>query len=501
MTESHRRVGGSANAQYRLLYESLLASIPSSLLLVDRRMCVITANANFLTKARRTTGNTLGRRLEEVFPRVLLDNSNLEQKIRAVFATGQSDEGGKISYRAPGVPGRTYFYRLTPIMDNAAVAKVMLLLDDITEQERLAEQVRRVERHLASVVESANDLVVSLDPEGRILTWNRAAEAVSGWPADHMIGQNTLDLWPDYQQQLCDAMEMLVRGLQAPTVEMNLTTQDGRGVPISWALSVMRSQQEDVIGFVAVGRDLTEYRRLEAQVLQAAKMASLGIMAGGIAHEIRNPLGIISVAAELLGERPDDAHLRGQCLRRIHTGVQSASQIIEGLLKFARPPDNRVGPLQLASVLDEALYLVSTQIKVHHVNLERAMYPQLPLVTGNRSLLQQVFTNLILNACNAMPNGGDLRITSRLSALGQAELSFADTGRGITSADMDKIFDPFFTTMPAGQGVGLGLTIAYGIIRQHKGTIEVQSEQGRGSTFTILLPPAPPVAGREAPCA
>jgi PAS domain S-box-containing protein len=499
VTDYHRRSSGSVDAHFRLLYESLLASIPSSLLLIDSRMCVITANANFLTKARRTTGNTLGRRLDDVFPRVLLDNSNLEQKIRAVFTTGQSVEGGKISYRAPGMPSRTYFYRLTPIMDSATVAQVMLLLDDITEQERLAEEVRRVERHLASVVESANDLMLSIDPEGRILTWNRAAEVISGWSADQMIGRTTFDLWPNHQTLMTDVQGQLVRGVPVPTVELSLATQDGRQVAISWSFSIMRNQQEQIIGLVAVGRDLTEHRRLEAQVLQAAKMASLGIMAGGIAHEIRNPLGIISVAAQLLGERPDDIHLRGECLRRIRTGVQSASQIIEGLLKFARPPDDHVGPLQLASALDEALDLVSSQIKVHRVNLERNLDPGLPLVAGNRSLLQQVFTNLILNACNAMPRGGNLRISSRLNALGQVELSFADTGRGITSMDMDKIFDPFFTTMPAGQGVGLGLTIAYSIIRQHKGTIQVQSEPGRGSTFTIALPPAPPVEGREAP--
>jgi len=467
----------------------ILKSIPSSLLVIDRSMRVVSANRNFLLKAKRDEESTLGHRIEEVFPRALMEYTQLDRQILQVFRSGQPVEGGKLAYRAPGLPNRVYYYRLVPIKGQSGVESVLLLMDDITEREQLGREVRLAERHLASVVDCANDLVISLNRQGRILTWNVAAEHASGLKMDQVNGQTLLSFCASRGQSvMADMLQKLTQGERVRNVEANLTTSDGREIPISWSCSAMREDGGEVVGIVAVGRDLTERRSLEAQLIQSAKMASLGVMAGGIAHEVRNPLGIIAISAQLLRERFNDPELPAGCLERIDKAVKRASLIIENLLKFARASREQMEKVDVHAVLDETLALLANQISLQKVALKKDFQPDLPTVYGNPDLLQQVFANLALNARNAMPEGGTLVVTTRSSRADQVELQFSDTGCGIPSENLPKIFDPFFTTRPVGQGTGLGLSICYSIVQQHRGTIEVQSQPGEGTTVTVRLP-------------
>ncbi len=203
---------------------------------------------------------------------------------------------------------------------------------------------------------------------------------------------------------------------------------------------------------------------------------------------MRNPLGIISASAQLLLEHPDDAELRSQCANKIYTATERASLIIENLLKFARPQSERIKPVDLHAVLEETLALLAHQMALQKVTLQKQFQPNLPRVHGSPEMLQQVATNLILNACNAMPEGGTLTVATRTTEAGQVQIRFSDTGRGIPPEHLSKIFDPFFTTMPVGKGIGLGLSISYSIIQQHQGTIGVESQVGQGTTFTVRLP-------------
>jgi len=468
---------------------SILDSIPTSLSVIDRALRVVSVNRNFLEKTRREEQATLGRKIGEVFPQVLLEYTQLDQKVRDAFRTGEPVEGGKLSYRAPGLPSRIYYYRLIPVKTGETVENVMLLMDDITEREQLGEEVRRTERHLASVVECANDLVVSMDSGGRILTWNRAAEQTSGFGLEELKDQYLSNLCGEEgHQDMAAWLEELAKGrFTKRSLEINLRTKGGREVPISWAGSRMLDDERRIVGLVAVGRDLTERKRLEAQLIQSAKLTSLGVMAGGIAHEIRNPLAISSAAAQLLLERPDDQELRREAAEKIYSGIQRASYIIENLLRFARPPEERMVSTNINEPLEETLSLLANQLRVQRIELKKDLASDLPPVVGNKSLLQQVFSNMILNACNAMPGGGTLTVTTRAAQTKVVEIQFADTGSGIPPEHLSKIFDPFFTTMPVGKGIGLGLSISYSIIQQHHGTIGVVSQVGQGTIFTIRL--------------
>lgn len=467
----------------------VLESIPSSLVVLDRAMRVVSANRNFLDKARREERNTLGYGIEDVFPPAIAQYTRLRQKVREVFRTGQAVMGGKVAYRAPGLPTHIYYYRLIPIKRDEKVENVILFMDDITERERLEEEVRLAERHLASVVECANDLVVSLDCEGRVVTWNLAAEYISGFKVEQIQGKSLVSLCPVDQRALMEQMlSLLVHGKAVQHTEINLLTSDHQAIPIAWSCSPMLSDLGDVIGIVAVGRDLTERRRLEAQLIQSAKMASLGVMAGGIAHELRNPLGIISASAQLLIDHIGNFQLHNECAQRIHIATKRASLIIENLLKFARPMSERMHEVDVNIVIEETFVLLTHQLSHQQVDLRKDLQPELPRVHGNPALLQQVFTNLILNACNAMSYGGVLTVITREIDMGQVEIVFKDTGHGIAPENLTRIFDPFFTTMPVGKGTGLGLSISYSIIQQHNGIIEATSQVGQGAAFVIRLP-------------
>lgn len=469
--------------------DCVLESIPSSVVVINRQLRIVSANQNFLNKGYREVQSTIGERLESVFPTALVEYMRLIRKVQEVFHTGRSMEGERVSYRAPGLPTRIYFYRLVPLQSDGKVENVMLLMDDITKQERLDEEVRRVERHLASVVECANDLVVSLDPEGRIITWNHAAGLASGMTSEEAKNKPLYALCAEgVQHKMKDRLQKLGIGEAVQDIEVPLQNVAGHKVPIAWSFSAMRDDAGQIVGLVAVGRDLTELRRLETQLMQSARIASLGVMAGGIAHELRNPLGIISANAQLLQQRFEDPALADQCLDKIYQATKRASLIIENLLKFARQGGERFTVVDVEAVLQETIALLANQVVLENVALVRDLRAGPVTVYGNAEMLQQVFTNLILNACNAMPKGGELTIVSRCIAEGLLEISFRDTGCGIAEENLPKIFDPFYTTMPVGQGTGLGLSISFSIIQHHHGTIEVSSEMGQGTTVSIRLP-------------
>jgi len=468
----------------------LLANIPCSVLLVDDRLRVVAANHNFLVKARVSEANVIGRFLQDAFPPGICEHLHLQERIAAVFQSGATVKGEQMVYRAPGLPTRTYYYSLIPFGQDGTVGHVMLLMEDVTEQVRLGREARQAERHLASVVESATDIIVSTDIAGRVLTWNTAAEGVTGYSESEVRDRYLYELAAEPQRAVLAAiLDQAPREGRREPVEIELANRGGDAVPIAWVISSMRGTDGRVVGLVAVGRDLTERRKLEARLLQSEKLAALGVMAGGIAHEVRNPLAVISSSAQLLAEKTLTADIQRECAKCICRATQKASSIVEGLLCFARSSDQGVmEPLDLGPLVDEALAPVANQLASSQIQVVRQAPDHPAWVSGNAALLQQLVTNLVLNAANAMSeHGGVLRI-ALTEVQNQAVLEIADTGAGIRSADLPRVFDPFFTTMPIGKGTGLGLSISYAIVQEHKGRIDIASREGDGTTVTVALP-------------
>lgn len=475
--------------RYEKLYAMLLDAIPSSVLLIDAQLRVVSANRNFLEKARRSEPDTLGQRIDAVFPPLILDHMDLARRVRKAFELNEATRGERMTYRAPGLGTRIYYYSLIPVAWGKSVEHVMLLLEDVTEQVRLGEEARRAERHLASVVESASDLVLSTDVDGRILTWNAAAERLSGYSGDEVRSRLFSEQCAaPHRAFVNQAFRAARRGGEFGAAEWDLVTKPGALVPVSWVGSAMKDDLGQVVAIVVVGRDLTERCKFEAQLFQSQKLAALGVLAGGIAHEIRNPLAISSSAAQFLLEEPGDAEFRRECAEKVQAGIQRTSVIIENLLRFARPGARTdMEPVDLVSVVRDAAALAANQARLQQIRMVVDLPPEPVRVNGVPSMLQQVFMNLILNAVNAMPEGGLLRVGVERSGA-EAQARVADTGHGIPASEIGNIFDPFYTTRPVGQGTGLGLSICYSIVKQHFGAIEVESVEGQGSVFTVRLP-------------
>jgi PAS domain S-box-containing protein len=476
---------------YEKLYGILLDAIPCSVLLVDRSLRVASVNQYFLKKSLRTMADTLGRSLRDVFPGGILEHVDIPRQVLDAFHAGVALRGQRIVYRAPGIPVSFYYYSVLPVIraDPAEAEYVMLVMEDVTEQARLSEQVMSVERQLASVIEHATDAILSTDTQGRIKTWNTAAEKLSGYSLQQVQERALFDyLAEKVRGEFQGVLRTMLQSGEPQMVSTDLLTSRGDRLPISWVCSPMRDNQGTLLGMVAVGRDMTGAKQFEARLLQSQKLAALGIMAGGIAHELRNPLTLCSSGAYFLLQDDITPEFRGECAEQIRSGVERASLVIENLLRFARPQsDAELGKVDIMSVVQNSLCLADNLAKLQRIRVVTEMSSGPLWILGNETLLQQVFINLLINAVDSMPDGGSLRVSVQAKEP-NVTVSIADTGCGIASDDLSLIFDPFYTRSPYKKGTGLGLSICYSIIKQLQGSIRAASTAGKGSEFVVELP-------------
>ena len=232
-----------------------------------------------------------------------------------------------------------------------------------------------------------------------------------------------------------------------------------------------------------------ELTKMQASLIQSEKLASLGKLAAGVAHEINNPLGGVLIYSHLLLEDTPKDSPHYSNLRKIVKETARCKDIVKGLLEFARPKDPEMSSLDINNIVEKSLYIIEGQSMFQNVSIEKHLATDLPRIVGDGAQLQQVFMNIILNAAEAMDNDGTLSMLTRLNGNGEyIDIQFSDTGHGIQEEDIKSLFEPFFTTKEVGKGTGLGLAISYSIIRKHQGTIDVRNQAGEGATFTVTLP-------------
>jgi PAS domain S-box-containing protein len=476
---------------YGNLFDALSSTIPSSILIVDETLVVLMANRNFLEKSHGTLNTVQGLNLQEVLPAAFRDIP-LDQQIREVIRTGESLQRRKMTYRAPGISLRVYSYSIRRLQLDARVGRAALLvMDDITDLLNLSEEVRRTQLHLASIVECAGDLIISTDAVGTILTWNTAAERATGYSPRQTLGRSLAELIGEPQQaEVRSCYRDIRRTGQRLTAEWPVTCADGKVIPISWHVSPMTGSDGSVSGVVIVGRNLVEQREMEAQMQQAEKLAALGLVIGGIAHEIRNPLGVSSAAAQLLRRGVGSPELLLECVEKVIGGINRASLIVDSLLRFVRPGRiQETTKVDVLEVLRNALLLVSSEAAPNtQVRWDANSQPPAVYAEGVQNLLELVMINLIANAFQAMPDGGELTITVRLDK--DILIDIHNTGPGIPGAQLSKVFDPFFTLRNDSRRSGLGLFVSHSIVQQHGGAIAVVTSPTEGTTFSVRLPRA-----------
>ena len=362
-----------------------------------------------------------------------------------------------------------------------------------TQLQVKASEVDRIRKFNENIIESLNDGLVVLDLDDRVLRWNAALERIYGVTHDAAVGEPLSELFDaPFTERLQRA-----RGeepLGATLYRVPLTSRhadERRQLLVNAAIAPLRTPEGDTAGALVILEDITARVRLEQQLQLSDKMASIGLLAAGVAHEVNTPLTGISSFTQMLleGIEPDDP--RTKLLEKIEHQTFRAAKIVNGMLNLARPArSDAAGPVDVNAVINDVLSLLEHQLQTANIRLRRELSSTPTVVQGVEFKLQQVFLNLFLNARDAMSNGGWLSITSRVEDT-CAVIEVADTGIGIASEDLPRIYDPFFTTKGVGQGTGLGLSIAYGVIKEHSGSIECKSGPDQGTRFTVNLPLPP----------
>ncbi len=406
----------------------------------------------------------------------------------AVLAVGRKDTGEPLNSE-----------------DTSLLAAVAGQIATALENARLYRQLHvkaleldRVRAFNENILESLDDGLLVLDLNDRVVRWNPAMEVISGIAKGDATGRRFEDLFAGpFVEALRAARRDAPQGTTLSRLQLGGRGDGASPRIVNAAVVPLRASSDGgvtTVGTIIIIEDVTHRVQLEEQLQISEKMASIGLLAAGVAHEVNTPLTGISSFTQMLLEGADPDDPKTKVLEKIERQTFRAAKIVNGLLNLSRPGTaaaaTDVTAVDVTTVIADVLSLLEHQFQLQRVTVRRELSDQPVAVMGGEQKLQQVFLNLFLNAKDAMPKGGWLSITTRAEN-GQAVVEISDTGSGIPSEHLARIYDPFFTTKAIGQGTGLGLSITYGIVREYDGTIDCESAVGQGTRFTVRFPLAP----------
>jgi len=390
-------------------------------------------------------------------------------------------------------------YYAYPILDGRRIEAVVSMDFDLPTRSGLEAKLQETNIFLRNLILSAVDGVIAADKAGRILIFNQAAADVFGYPVEDALDNlNISDIYPEEQEH--EVMAMLRSDSHGGkgklrSYQVDVLTQAGERVPISLNAAIIYNEGREVatIGFFHDLREKLEMEKelksAQLQLLQSEKMASLGKLSAGVAHQLNNPLGSITLYTKLVLEDYDLSDDAKDDLNRILKDAQRCRDTVKELLEFTRQTRHFMRTQDINRALLRTLFLIENQTLFHNITIEKQLMEDLPQVVCDIQQINHVFMNLILNAGQAMEGKGRLAITTATAGTGErVTIQFADSGPGMPDAIKPRIFEPFFTTKDEGQGTGLGLSLVYGIVESHGGTIRVVDNTGGGARFIIELP-------------
>lgn len=356
-----------------------------------------------------------------------------------------------------------------------------------------AGELDRLRQFSENVIESLSDGLAVMDLDDRIVRWNAGFERLHGVPRAEAIGRSLDEVFDaDFVTRLNMARAERPSGAELYRVPLLSRHGERRRLRVKAATAPLLTSAGRISGTMLIVVDSTARAQLEEQLQLSEKMASIGLLAAGVAHEVNTPLTGISSFTQMLLEDADPDDPKTRLLEKIEHQTFRAARIVNGLLNLARPRrTDTTGPVDVNAVIGDVLVLLEHQLEAGNVKVRRELANPPPVVQGVEFKMQQVFLNLFLNARDAMPSGGWLAVDSRVED-GAAVVEVSDTGAGISPEHLSRIYDPFFTTKTAGQGTGLGLSVTYGVVQEHHGTIDCASRPGHGTRFTLTLPLAAP---------
>ena len=463
-----------------------------NLMLVSRDLRVIATN--FRPGLRRMGKQCMGRTCHELLYKQDLPCSPC--LAIEVFRTGKRAARNVAAVDGKAQPEACHY--AYPLYSGDEISYVVLLDYDVSSFEAMEESLERSNAFLKNLINSAVDGVIAADIKGRILIFNDAASDICGFSVEEAVAG--MDIRKVYPASVAEEIMKKMRGKdhggpgKVKALRVDSMNKNGQRVPINLDAAFVYEEGEEVatIGFF---RDMRESLRMEeelkgtqSQLLQAEKMSSLGKLAAGVAHQINNPLGGILLFARLLLEEYELPGEAQQDVKRILRDAARCRDTVRELLEFARQTQREMSPLDINRAVTRTLYLLESQTIFHNIEIRSELDPQLPSVMADGQQMNHMFMNLILNAADAMNNEGVLTVRSGVAENGRIFAEVSDTGTGISDELLKRIFDPFFTTKEAGEGTGLGLSLAYGIVESHGGTIAAFNNEGPGATFRVEIP-------------
>ncbi|MCB2225056.1 MAG: PAS domain S-box protein [Desulfarculaceae bacterium] len=381
--------------------------------------------------------------------------------------------------------------------ENGRLMGVIESVRDISEAKRLENSLSETNELFSCLLNSMLGVVIAADLQGRILFVNHNAKPVLGYEPEELLDKTLWELSPHEElkrlRSILDASNGPVRG-----VRTQVTKRDGEIIPVKVNLNFIH-RHGTPIGTLGIISDLREMVKIERhlnsarmQVVQSDKLALLGRMAAGVAHELNNPLTGITVYTDLVREALPQDHPSQQDLAYIAEDVDRCRDIVRDLLDYSRQGSIELETLDLSQVVEEAFSLIRTDSMRLHVEMKTDFAPEPLIIQGDRKLLRQVFINLLSNAMDAMEGSGQITMRTYEDGDGMRCAEISDTGPGIPPDHLAKVFDPFFTTKEPGKGTGLGLSVVFGVISRHEGHISVKESGPQGTTFLVKLPASAP---------
>jgi len=510
-----------------LLSTDLLEALPDAVVAVDREGTIVQANSQAQELFGYEREQLIGQKVEMLVPESYRVR---HQQHRENFAQTPNTRrmGADLDLYGRRRNGSQFPVEisLSPVSTEKGTL-VLSAIRDISDRKRIAEELRRANEELhrrsneqlgeyrsrlASIIDSSEDAILSKDLNGVITSWNKGAEHIYGYKPEEVVGKHISLLTPsDRPDEISEILEKIARGESTEHYESVRVTKDGRQLSVSISVSPLRNAAGEIVGASAIARDITAQKRTEGQLRQAQKMEAVGRLAGGVAHDFNNILGIINACNEFLRDRIDPASESSVYVENIKTAIERGRSLTKQMMAFSRTSAVQPRVLDLNERLREISRLLRPLLGDDIEILIVARSPS-AVVEVDPGQLDQVVVNLAVNARDAMPRGGKLILETdvvdfddsfadqqqSMAAGKYVLLAVSDTGSGMDRATLSRIFEPFFTTKEAGRGTGLGLATVYGIVKQSAGHILVYSEPGHGTTFKIYLPSAEHKIGHAA---
>lgn len=471
--------------------DGIIHSAMDAIITIDEEQRITLFNAAAEQMFRRSADEVLGSSIDQLIPERFRQIHR--QHVKAFGAT-------HVTNRSMGRLGTIFALRADRVEFpvEAAISQVevggqklfTVILRDITARLTAEQSLQKERDFVAAVLDTAGAVVVVLDPEGRVQRFNRACQEITGYTVEEVKGRKIWEFL--LKAEDVDPVKAAFREVGRTAVphhyENDWVGKDGRTHRIAWSNTVLYDASGTIECVIATGVDISALVQTQAQLRQTERLAEIGIVASGLAHEIGTPMNVIMGRAEYLLKRTADETMQ-KGLSTIIRQVERITKIMNQLLAYARrrPPEPK--PTDLRRAIEDSVELIAEKLSRNRIRVDLEISEPLPHVQVDPDHLSQVLLNLLLNSTHAMPDGGLLRIRAAPTD-GSVTFAIADTGHGIAKEHLCRIFEPFFTTKEVGVGTGLGLNVVAGIVEEHSGSIRVESEPGQGATFTITLPAA-----------